>query len=215
MRWKRVGGESSEDQGYWRDHGRGFSACCLLSQLVDTVLVAAPLCVVVVLVVVLPLDACAVHGYRGHQAFGLVTAAAEARLETIFKFLAHKIKSYWVDTRIHGCQVNTDVIHKQQEAKQFTSVLVHLVIHSFLQNTAQVEREPAKRKNNNQAENCLGHFPTLFEMFAEGNPQAAIPSVQHLTSHEGIEDCGAHQWHTEIEAKEPPVLYILVELHEF
>lgn len=37
-------------------------------------------------------------------------------LETIFKFLAHKIKSYWVDTRIHGCQVNTDVIHKQQEA---------------------------------------------------------------------------------------------------
>lgn len=59
--------------------------------LVNAVLVAAPLCVVVVLVVVLPLDACAVHGDRGHQALGLVTAAAEARLETIFKFLAHKI----------------------------------------------------------------------------------------------------------------------------
>lgn len=41
---------------------------------------AAPLCVVVVLFVVLPLDACSIHGDRGHQTFGLVTAAAEARL---------------------------------------------------------------------------------------------------------------------------------------
>lgn len=48
--------------------------------LVDTVLVAAPLCVMVVLFRVLPLDAGAIHGHRGHQALGLVTAAAEARL---------------------------------------------------------------------------------------------------------------------------------------
>lgn len=48
--------------------------------LVDTVLVAAPLCVMVVLFMVLPLDAGAIHGHRSHQALGLVTAAAEARL---------------------------------------------------------------------------------------------------------------------------------------
>lgn len=41
---------------------------------------AAPLCVVVVLFMVLPLYACSIHGDRGHQTFGLVTAAAEARL---------------------------------------------------------------------------------------------------------------------------------------
>lgn len=49
-----------------------------LRWLVNAVLMAAPLCVVVVLVMVLPLDACSVHGDRGHQAFGLVTAATEA-----------------------------------------------------------------------------------------------------------------------------------------
>lgn len=42
---------------------------------------AAPLCVVVVLFMVLPLYACSIHGDRGHQTFGLVTATAEARLE--------------------------------------------------------------------------------------------------------------------------------------
>lgn len=51
-----------------------------LQMLVYTVLVAAPLCVVVVLFVILPLDACSIHGDRGRLAFGLVTAAAEARL---------------------------------------------------------------------------------------------------------------------------------------
>lgn len=49
-------------------------------------------------------------------------------------------------------------------------------------------------------------------MFTEGDSQAAIPPVQHLTSHEGVEDRGAHQGHAEIEAEEPPVLCILVEL---
>lgn len=109
---------------------------CALPCLVYTVLVAAPFRVMVVLFMVLPLDACSVHRDGGHQTFGLVTTAAEARLETIFKLLAHKIESYWVYTWIHGCQVNSDVIHEQQKTKQFTSVLVHLIIYHFLQNTA-------------------------------------------------------------------------------
>lgn len=41
---------------------------------------AAPLCVVVILFMVLPLDAGSIHGDRGRQTFGLITAAAEARL---------------------------------------------------------------------------------------------------------------------------------------
>lgn len=49
-------------------------------------------------------------------------------------------------------------------------------------------------------------------MFAEGNPQAAVPPVEHLTGHEGVEDCCAHQGHAEVEPKEPPVLHILVKL---
>lgn len=72
--------------------------CVLQNGLVYTVLVTAPLRVVVVLLVVLPLDAGPVHGHRGHQALGLVAAAAEARLEAVFKLLAHKIQSYWVNT---------------------------------------------------------------------------------------------------------------------
>lgn len=70
-----------EDGGAW----------CFCRALVHAVLVAAPFCVVIVLVMVLPLDACSVHGDRGHEAFGLVTTATEAGLETIFEFLAHKI----------------------------------------------------------------------------------------------------------------------------
>lgn len=65
-------------------------------RLVYTVLVAASFCVVVVLLMVLPLDAGSIHGDGGHQTSGLVTAAAQARLETIFKLLAHKIESDWV-----------------------------------------------------------------------------------------------------------------------
>lgn len=49
-------------------------------------------------------------------------------------------------------------------------------------------------------------------MFTEGNPQAPIPSVEHLTGHEGVEDCCAHQGHAEVESKEPPVLHVLVKL---
>lgn len=51
---------------------------CFCRGLVQAVLVAAPLCVVVVLVMVLPLDTRSIHGDRGHEAFGLVTTATEA-----------------------------------------------------------------------------------------------------------------------------------------
>lgn len=52
----------------------------------------------------------------------------------------------------------------------------------------------------------------LLEVFAEGNPQAAISPVEHLTGHEGVEDGRAHQRHAEVEAEEPPVLHVLVKL---
>lgn len=52
----------------------------------------------------------------------------------------------------------------------------------------------------------------LLEVFAEGNPQAAVPPVEHLTGHEGVEDGRAHQRHAEVEAEEPPVLHVLVKL---
>lgn len=52
----------------------------------------------------------------------------------------------------------------------------------------------------------------LLEVFTEGNPQASIPPVEHLTGHEGVEDGRAHQRHAEVEAEEPPVLHVLVKL---
>jgi hypothetical protein len=62
----------------------------------------------------------------------------------------------------------------------------------------------------------LSHLPVncvyLFEVLTKGDPQAAVPPVEHLTGHEGVEDCCAHQGHAEVEPKEPPVLHILVKL---
>lgn len=52
----------------------------------------------------------------------------------------------------------------------------------------------------------------LLEVFTEGDPQAAIPPVEHLTGHEGVEDGRAHQGHAEVEPEEPPVFHISVEL---
>lgn len=92
MFWKSFSGGALSQ---WRRAFRRHSCCVIffflqyklkeywlsfLRCLVYTVLVAAPLCVVVVLFMVLPLDACSIHGDWGHQTFGLVTAAAETRL---------------------------------------------------------------------------------------------------------------------------------------
>lgn len=49
-------------------------------------------------------------------------------------------------------------------------------------------------------------------MFTQSNSQATISPIQHLASHEGVEDGSAHQGHAEIEPKQPPVLHIFVEL---
>lgn len=56
-------------------------------------------------------------GHTELVALSATSLAKQSYLETIFEFLAHKIQSYWVYARIHGCQVDTDVIHEQQEAK--------------------------------------------------------------------------------------------------
>lgn len=42
----------------------------------------------------------------------------------------------------------------------------------------------------------------------------AFFTTQHLTGHESVEDSRAGQWKAEIEAKQPPVFDILVELEE-
>lgn len=45
--------------------------------------------------------------------------------------------------------------------EQFTAVGVILVIDCFLQNAAEMKRQPAQSKNQHQAEHRLGHFPPL------------------------------------------------------
>lgn len=55
-------------------------------------------------------------------------------------------------------------------------------------------------------------LPNLFEVLAESNPKAAIPAVEHLAGHQSVEDSCANQRHTKVEAKQPPVLCISVEL---
>lgn len=49
-------------------------------------------------------------------------------------------------------------------------------------------------------------------MLTERYPEAAVPVVEHLAGHQGVKDAGAGEWHTKVEAKQPPVLCILVEL---
>lgn len=52
----------------------------------------------------------------------------------------------------------------------------------------------------------------LFEVLSEGYPKAAIPVVEHLACHQSVEHSCASQWYTKVEAKQPPVLCIPVEL---
>lgn len=51
----------------------------------------------------------------------------------------------------------------------------------------------------------------LFHVVIECNPHAFF-ATEHLTGHECVEDSCAGQWEAEVEAKKPPVFYILVEL---
>jgi len=51
-------------------------------------------------------------------------------------------------------------------------------------------------------------------VLTEGYPKAAIPAVEHLAGHQSVEHSGAGEWDTKVEAKQPPVLCIPVELPE-
>lgn len=53
----------------------------------------------------------------------------------------------------------------------------------------------------------------LFEVLTEGDAKTALPVVQHLTGHQSVEDGGARQGYTEVEAEKPPILIFYVELH--
>lgn len=48
-------------------------------------------------------------------------------------------------------------------------------------------------------------------MVVESDPHS-VPLAEHLTGHEGIEDARAGQRQAEVEAEEPPVFHLLVEL---
>lgn len=55
----------------------------------------------------------------------------------------------------------------------------------------------------------------LFEMFAKWYPQASSLVSKHFTGHQAIEEGWAGKRNAEIEAKEPPVLGILIDLENF
>lgn len=50
-------------------------------------------------------------------------------------------------------------------------------------------------------------------MVVERDPHALL-AAEHLTGHERVEDSCAGQRETEIEAEEPPVFHILIELEK-
>lgn len=59
---------------------------------------------------------------------------------------------------------------------------------------------------------CSEILSNLFEVLTEGYPKAAIPVAEHLACHQRVEHSCAGQWHTKVEAKQPPVLCIAIEL---
>lgn len=65
---------------------------------------------------------------------------------------SHEVRSIFVSLAVFLCL-----------PEQFTAVGVILVIDCFLQNTAQMKRQPAESENQYQAENCLCHLPPLKE----------------------------------------------------
>lgn len=52
----------------------------------------------------------------------------------------------------------------------------------------------------------------LFEVLAESYPQTAVPVVEHLAGHQGVKDGSTCEGYAEVEAKQPPVLCVFVEL---
>lgn len=53
----------------------------------------------------------------------------------------------------------------------------------------------------------------LFHVVVECDAHAFF-ATEHLAGHECVEDCCAGQWEAEIEAKQPPVFHVLVELEK-
>lgn len=49
-------------------------------------------------------------------------------------------------------------------------------------------------------------------MFAQRDPQTSLLVSEHLAGHQAVEDGGARQRDAEVEAEQPPVLGVLVEL---
>lgn len=45
--------------------------------------------------------------------------------------------------------------------EQFAAVGIFLIVDGELQDTAEVERQPAQSEHQNQAEHCLRHLPSL------------------------------------------------------
>lgn len=73
--------------------------------------------------------------------------------------------------------------------------------------------QPAQGEDQHKAEDRLGYFPPLLHVVVEGDAHALF-AAEHLAGHESVEDKGAGQWEAEVEAKQPPVLHVLVKLHE-
>ena len=125
--------------------------------------------------------------------------------------------------------------------QQLAAVSVVGSVDGSLQQATQVKREPAQSEDQNQAEHGFGHLTALwrdkpasesdslcrhqklgssssclcvylFDVFAQGDPQTSLPVSQHLASHQAVEDRREDHRHAEVEAKQPPVLRIPVEL---
>lgn len=156
----------------------------------------------------------AIHGSGAVQLIVGVTPAAQTRLEAIFELLTDKVEDNGIYAGVDCCKVDAKVVQDQQEIEQLTSHFLCLVVNHLLKNPAEVQWEPAEGKDEDEGKDSFGHLSPLFEVLTESDPEAAIPAVEHLAGHESVEDSCANQWYAKVEAKQPPVLCISVELHE-
>ena len=110
-------------------------------------------------------------------------------------------------------------------------------VDGSLQQATQVKWEPAQSEDQHQAEHGFSHFSTLqrergvrsrssetlcllsmcvsvylFKVFTQGDPQTSLLVSEHLTGHQAVEHRRTGQRNAEVEAKQPPVLRIPVEL---
>lgn len=110
----------------------------------------------------LALDAGAIHLPDAAHLVVRVAPAAQARFETVFELLAHKVEDDGVDAGVDCCKVDAEVIQDQQEIQEFTALCVILMINSPLEDPAQVHWKPAQSKYKDEAEYSFGHLSSLF-----------------------------------------------------